>query len=324
MSRSPSVLVAGLVLAVAATACAGGSAPPTAGDGRLDVVVTTTILGDVVTDLVGDDGDVEVLIPAGADPHDFAASAAQVAAVRDADLVVANGLGLEASLGDVLTAARDDGIEVLELAPRLDPLPTRSGEEGDDHGEDDHGEEDHGGGLDPHVWFDPVRMADGVRILAAALAAADDTVEDAEWTRRGDELAAQLLALDEELRGILAPIPPERRVLVTNHESLGYLAARYDLGLVGTVVPGGSTLGAASAERLAELADLLRERDVPAVFAENVGDDRIASALAREVGGDVEVVSLYTDALGDPGSGADTYAGLLRTDARLIAEALTR
>ncbi len=322
-------LVASLLVGLVVAACAGdGPAGDDAGDGGLRIVATTSILGDVTRALVAGDGEVEVLMPPGADPHGFAPSAAQAAAVREADLVVANGLGLEESLTDLIGAAREEGVPVLELAPQLDPIPLRTGvgDAGDEASAapgdpDDHAED----GLDPHVWFDPIRMADGVTILADALAeASGGTPDRATWTRRGADYAAQLVALDEELRSTLATIPAGRRVLVTNHDAIGYLAARYDLDLVGTVVPGGSTLAGASAARLAQLAAIVREAGVPAIFAENTADDRLADALAREVGERVAVVSLYTDALGPPGSGADSYPGLLRTDARLIADALTR
>jgi zinc/manganese transport system substrate-binding protein len=305
-------------------------------------VATTSILGDVVSRLVGDDGEVEVLMPAGSDPHSFSPSAAQAATVRDADLVVANGLGLEESLLDLLAAARVEGATVFEVAPELDPIATggTAVADHDDHAEeDDHADEgDHGeaegtgdagdghghavGEADPHVWFDPVRMADGVRLIARELAAVDDTLSDDEWQQRGEDYAAELLALDEEIRETLSVIPAERRVLVTNHEAIGYFAQRYDLAIIGTVVPGGTTLANASASRIAELADTVRDAGVPAIFAENTADARLSEALAREAGTDVEVVQLYTDSLGEEGSGAETYIGLLRTDAQLVADAL--
>ncbi|MBW3618641.1 MAG: metal ABC transporter substrate-binding protein [Actinobacteria bacterium] len=324
LRRSPLLALLPL-LGLVAAGCSDGSTGEPAGEG-LRVVATTSILGDLVGDLVGEDGEVQVLMGPGVDPHAFAPSAAQAADVRDADLVVANGLGLEESLVDLLEAAEADGAEVVELAPQLDPIAFEDhaeeghAEEGDGEAEDDHGHEE--GGADPHVWFDPVRMADGVAIVAARLAEVDDALPDEEWEERGAELAANLLALDEELRTILEDIPAERRVLVTNHEAIGYLAARYDLEIVDSVIPGGGTLASADAGRLAGLVDVIRERDLPAIFAENTTDDRLARSLAREVGRDVEVVTLYTDALGEAGSGAETYADLLRTDARLIADAL--
>src|SRR5690606_21125259 len=135
-----------------ATACAPDGP---VGEGP-SVVATTTILGDVVANIVGEDARVEVLMPAGSDAHEFQASAAQVSRIHQADLVVVNGLGLEEGLLQVLAAAAADGVRVLEVAPPLDPLPLDDGH-------------DHPGDLDPHVWMDPVRMADAVRLIATAL-----------------------------------------------------------------------------------------------------------------------------------------------------------
>jgi zinc/manganese transport system substrate-binding protein len=248
----------------------------------LSVVATTTIIGDVVANVVGDDAAVVVLTPVGADPHDFQPSSAQVAAINEADLVVANGLFLEEGLKDVLDAAASDGVKVFELAPELDPIPF--GGDGDPDSDD------------PHVWLDPVRMADAAGLIAAELTAIDDTVD---WTTRAGTYAAELLALDDESEEMFAAIPDDARLLVTNHDALGYFAARYGFDVVGTVIPGGTTLADQSSEALAE-------------------------AVAAELGDEVEVVSLYTGSLGEPGSGAGTLIDMLRTNAERVAAALTR
>lgn len=323
MPRSPFRLV-GVVTAVAlaATACAEASVGPTEDDG-LAVVATTSILGDVLADVVGDAGEVEVLMGPGADPHTFSPSAAQAAAVRDADVVVSFGLGLEESLIDLLAAAEAAGVTVVELSSLVDTIPVTDGVGHADEAEAEAEDEEHADEpQDPHLWFDPTRMATAIEALVPSLAR--DATETAEIGARATAVATELRELDVELTQILAVIPDERRVLVTNHDAIGYFAARYDLRLVGTVIPGGSTLASASADRLADLTALIRELGVTAVFAENTTDDRLAQSLAREVGAEVTVVELYTDALGPEGSGAETYAGLLRTDAQLIADALTR
>ncbi|HEX9824177.1 MAG TPA: metal ABC transporter substrate-binding protein [Actinomycetota bacterium] len=286
-----------LCLVAPLASCAPGS--PDEG-GEL-VVATTTILGDVTREVAGDEARVEVLMPPGADPHEFEASAQQVALLHDADLVVANGLGLEETLADALQAARDDEGNVLEVAPELDPLPLE------------------GGGLDPHVWMDPNRVARAAELIAARL----DELVPGGWEGRAAAYASELRELDEEIRALLAPIPAEDRELVTNHDAFGYLADRYDLEVVGVVIPGGSTLGEPSAASLAALAEIIRERDVPAIFTETIHSTGLAEVLGDEVGRPVEIVSLYSDSLGEPGSEAATYAGLMRANATRIAEALS-
>jgi len=339
-------------------------------DGVL-VVATTSILGDIVETLVGADGTVEVIMPPGVDPHGFEPSARDAATLREADLVVANGLMLEENLLAALEAAEEDGVRVLRVADELDPIdfdwdgPHDHGHDDQGHGDEDHGhgdedhghgDEDHGhehedhghdeeghghdeeghghehddhahGSEDPHVWFDPVRMASGVELIAAELAAVDTTLDAGEWEQRGAEYADMLLELHEELEAILGVVPPANRQLVTNHDALGYLAARYDFEVLGTVIPGASTQAEADAQSFAELIQTVEQSGVPAVFAENTDSTTLAEQLASEVIGrgdlEVEVVGIYTDALGEEGSGAETYPGLLRTTATLIADALS-
>ncbi len=284
------------VVTLVTTAC--GDAGPA---GRLRVVATTTILGDVVANVVGDDADVEVLIPIGADPHDYRPSARQVAALAAADLVVANGLSLEKGLGDVLATAAADGANVLSVGDRLDPIPLA------------------GGGFDPHVWLDPLRMAEASRLIASELEA---IAGDGDWQERAAAFAAELEATDAEIVALLAEVPDERRLLVTNHDSLRYFALRYGFEVVGTVIPGGATLAAPSSAELAALVEVIDRNGVPAIFADTTDTATLAQAVAAGAGSPVEVVELYSGSLGPPGSGADTLIGMLEADARKIAQAL--
>lgn len=369
--RRAAGFAAAIVLAL--TACAGdgratdaGTASDRAGDGEvttagasdptsngdLTVVVTTSILGDVVGALVGNDGEVTVLLPPGTDPHGFEPSAADAAALRGADLVVANGLHLEEGLLDMIHAAQQEGVEVLEVAEHLDPIPfdgdgpdTHADDQDGDHRTDDADDaddaetaaddaqtanddthDDANGLEDPHVWFDPVRMADGVELIVAELAAVDTGLGEAEWQARGAAYAAELLEVHEQMEAMFATIPAARRKLVTNHDALGYLAHRYGFEVLGTVVPGSSTQADANPGQFADLVATVDAAGVATVFAENTDATVLAEQLASEVVGrsdvEVEVVRLYTDALGEPGSGAETYLDLLRTDAELITAAL--
>jgi zinc/manganese transport system substrate-binding protein len=170
-------------------------------------------------------------------------------------------------------------------------------------------------------------MADGVRLLAAELAEVDDHLEADEWERRGEAYAEEVLAVHEELDELFATIPGDNRKLVTNHDALGYLAFRYDFEVLGTVIPGSSTQAEADARQFSELVRTVEDAGVTAVFAENTDSTTLAEQLASEVGGrsdlELEVVRLYTDALGEPGSGAETYLDLLRTTGQRITDALT-
>jgi zinc/manganese transport system substrate-binding protein len=297
-------------LAVVIAACSPGVGEVVSEEGLL-VVATTSILGDVVGNIVGDDAGVEVLIPSGSDPHDYRASARQVAMLREAGLVVVNGLGLEESLADVLDAAVEDGVRLVEVGPMVDPIPF--GNAPCDPGAAELS------GCDPHVWMDPLRMVEAVRLIAAELA---EVAPGVDWASRAESYVAELEAAHTEIASLLGEIPQERRVLVTNHDALGYFADRYGLEVVGTVIPGGSTLGEPSSADLAALVEVIEDRGVPAIFAETTQSSVLAEAVAAEVGRVVKVVELYTGSLGEPGSGAETLIGMLLTDARLIAEAL--
>lgn len=301
MRQLRTFITTALLVAVAAGACNDAGAD----EAGLSVVVTTTILGDVVSNIVGEDATVEVLLPAGADPHEFQASSQQVAAIVSADLVVANGLGLEESLTDVLENAASEGANVLEIAARLDPVPFSQDPEA---------------GLDPHVWLDPQRMADAVMLIATELTALDPGIE---WSERAETYAAALEAADADIARTLAVIPAASRVLVTNHDVLGYFAARYDFEVVGTIVPGGATLADPSSDDLAELVALIDERNIPAIFAETTEPLGLAEAIAAELDRNVDVIALHTESLGESGSGAETLIGMLQTNAELIVSGLT-
>lgn len=294
------------------TGCSGS-----AGDREEDllVVATTSIWGDVVTNVVGDYATVDVLIPTGADAHDFEPTSGQIASLQDADLVIANGLGLEAAMEDTLQTAVADGANVYEVAPDLDPLQLSEGE----HEDEDGAQEESRDGADPHVWFDPLRMATAAELIAERLTEIDSSVD---WRQRAAGYAAELMRADEEISRIVGGIDPEARKLVTNHEAMSYFTRRYGFEMIGVVVPGGSTLADPSSADLAALVEEIAHEAVSTIFAETTRPTRLAEAVAAEVGREVVVVELYTESLGEPGSGADSLIGMLLTDARLIAEAL--
>ncbi|MDX2379714.1 MAG: metal ABC transporter substrate-binding protein [Acidimicrobiia bacterium] len=295
-----------ILLMVMAAGCAGGTAasddtPATGVNEQPLVAVTTGLLGDIVIEVVGDVVDVEVVMPPGADPHEFALSARQAETMERADLLVTNGRGLEAAMVDVIDA----------VAANTDVFVAG-----------DHVEV---GSLDdPHIWMDPTNVVAIVEALAADLA---PLVEDREALSLSvNAYVAELALLDDEIGRTLQPIPDDRRLMVTNHDSFEMFADRYDLEIVGTIIPSMATSAESSAAGLEQLADAVRDAGVPVVFAESTHSVRLAEALAREVGdidGErVAVVELYTGSLGEPGSGAETYLAMMRFDAERIAEAL--
>ncbi|KAA1424437.1 zinc ABC transporter substrate-binding protein [Mumia zhuanghuii] len=304
MVRRLAVLVAAIISAVASlTAC--GAVTRDAGP---TVVVTTNILGDVVSEVVGDEAEVVVLMPPAADPHSFEISARTAATVEGADLVVSNGLGLEEGIQNTVDAAADAGVAVLPVAERTDPLPYAAGDSAGQH--------------DPHFWTDPVRVRTAVRLVADQVTAHVPGVDATVIARQAASYERELDALDAEMRTAFGAIPADRRNLVTNHHVLGYLADRYGFEVVGAVIPSGTTLASPSAADLDDLATTVRRTGVPAVFADSSQPDRLAQVLAETARIDVEVVPLYSESLTADGE-ASTYLGMMRANAAAIARGLT-
>jgi zinc/manganese transport system substrate-binding protein len=292
------------LLAPGLAACGDDGGAAVASGGGPRVVVTTNVLGDVVADLVGDQADVEVIMPPGAAPHEFQASPRQVASIREADALVSNGAGFEEGLGDPIDAAEEDGVPTFAAIDAVDTLQLEGG-----------------GATDPHFFTDPARMATAAQAIGDFLVDEVPALDTPAFARQVRATVDELHALDAEVERTLSAVPAGRRTLVTNHEVFGYFADRYGFDVVGAVIPAGTTQAEPSAEQLAELADTIEERSVPAIFVETSSPTRLADALAEEVG-DVDVVELFSESLGDEGSGGETYAAMMRTNATRIADAL--
>ncbi len=266
------------------------------------VVVTTSILGDVVANLAGDRASITVIMPVGADPHEFEPSARQVALMREADLIIANGLGLEEGLEDVLVAAADEGVEVLEIGSTVDVRTL--GESGE---------------ADPHVWLDPVRVASAAGAIVEALERLDPTVD---WEAGAAAYREELAALDGWIRDRLAGVPDAARILVTGHDALGYFADRYGFEVIATILPGSTTVVEPSGAGFAETVAILEASGSPAVFTDLGENQALAEQLADQLDREIAVVPLYTGSLGEAGSGAATYIEMMKWDAAAIARAL--
>lgn len=304
---------AAIIVALVGAGCASSSEPASEGDAKpIAIVATTTVWGDVARQVAGQNADVEVLVPVGADIHGFQLSSQQVARIQQADLVVANGLGLEEGMRDALDAARADGANILWVAEQVDPLPFGQHHAGE-------GSDGRATGLDPHVWLDPQRVAEAASLIAGELAAVE---ADIDWSGRAAAYAATLGDVDSSIVELLAAVAPQARKMVTNHDAFGYFADRYGFEIIGVVIPGGSTLAAPSSAELASLVEVMRVEDVTALFAESTTSPALADAVAAELGQDIEVMELYSGSLGPAGSGADTLAGMLVINAERIASVL--
>lgn len=268
------------------------------------VVVTYSALESVVEGIVGDAARVAVIIPNGTDPHDFEPSAKDVELMSSAALVVANGLDLEEGLEDALTEVEKSGVPVFHVTDHVTLREGSSDAHGDEkaHGDEEahsdeeaHGDEeahDHGA-EDPHVWLDPLTLAEAVPALAQQLGAAIG----ADLGNAGDAVVSSLQELDKEISAKISGL--ESCVVITGHDSLGYFGARYECEILGSVIPSFSTAAEATAKNLAELKDLAVAEGVAAIFTELGTPADVAEQLAREVG--VEVIEIATHLVPDGG-----------------------
>jgi ABC-type Zn uptake system ZnuABC Zn-binding protein ZnuA len=165
-------------------------------------------------------------------------------------------------------------------------------------------------------------MATAASLVATQLATTTG-LDAAPFQQRAATYADAARAAEAEARALLAELPADQRKLITNHDALEYFAQRFNLEVIGTVIPGGSTLAEPSAADLSELVALIKANNVKAIFSESTVSSKLIESLAREVGSQVSVVELSTDTLGEPGSPTATYPGLIVTTARLIANGLS-
>jgi ABC-type Zn uptake system ZnuABC Zn-binding protein ZnuA len=295
-----------VLVALALASCSRG-----ASIARARVIASEPFLADVAREVAGDRFPVPALLPIGVDPHTWEPAPRDAAAVASAELLIVNGAGLEAFLEALLDGLGDRRPRIVEASAGLAPREARAGE--------------HGGGgdrheVDPHFWLDPlnvIRYAENIRDALADL----DPAGAATFRANATAYAEKLRDLDRWIAGEVAAIPPERRLLVTNHESLGYFADRYGFRIVGTVIPGVSTGSTPSARDLAGLVDALKAAGARALFLEEGADQRLARQLADEAGLRL-VTDLRTHTLTGPDGDAPTYLAMMRSDVRTIVDAL--
>lgn len=299
----PKSLLVGSSFLVVLMGC--GSAPkadsnPTGGSSN--IVVTYSVLGSVVEQLVGDLATVNVIIPDGQDPHEFEPSAKDIESLNNADLVVANGLDFEEGLEQTIDQAIDSGVNVFMVG---DHITIREMSKDEEHGND---EEEHGAG-DPHLWLSPAAMLE----MLPALADAISTATGADLTSQLAALQFELTALDTQITETLDGITCE---LVSGHDELGYFADHYGCEVIGAIIPSLSTTSEASAGELAALKIEVEEHGVLAIFTGLGTSQDVADQLASELG--VKAVTLSTHFL----DGAVNYREFMLRLTQQIADAL--
>ena len=259
---------------------------------RPNIVVTYSVLGSVVTDLVGDAANVSILIPDGQDPHDFQPSARDIETINNADIVVSNGLDFEEGLLEVLATAETKGVPQLRVGNSI----TQRVVEGEHTI------------ADPHVWLSPANFIQALPSLTAAINKATGLSID-ETTALD-----QLTKLDNEITEVIDTI--SSCVMVSGHDEMGFFADRYGCTVIGAIIPSFSTTSEATAKQIADLKVLAAANNVKAVFTGLGTPAEVSEQLASELG--IAAVSLSTHYL----NGAANYREFMLNLANQIAEAL--
>jgi zinc/manganese transport system substrate-binding protein len=280
-------LLPAAVVAVAGCGEQGGGAAA-----RLTVVATTTQAADLARNVAGEQVEVVALLAPNADPHEYEVRPRDMQALADADLVIRSGGDLDEWLTEAIDGS-GTGAPVLTL----------------------------GGGGDPHWWQDPRRAIRAVAEIERALSEADPEGA-AGYAAAARAYTRRLRTLDRAVAACIDEVPARQRKLVTTHDALGAYARRYDIEVVGAVIPSRSTSGQPSAGETAELVDTIREQDVKAIFAEHSVGAAVEQAIARETGATVGD-ALWADTLGPPGSGGETYIASIAANTRALVDGFT-
>lgn len=273
-------------------------ASPARAAGALEVVASFSIIGDFVKNVGGDRVNVTTLVGPNGDVHVYAPAPADAKKIADAKLLVINGLGLEGWLPRLVQSS--GGKAPITVATN-GIAPLRQGSD-----------------ADPHAWQSVANAKIYVANISDALVAADPV--DAEAFRaNAARYAAELDALDGEVRAAVAQIPPARRKVISTHDAFGYFAASYGIEFVAPT--GVSTEAEPSARDVAKIISQINSAKIPAVFLENFGDPRLVSRIAAETGSKVGG-TLFSDALTDEKGPCPTYIEMVRHNIKALTSAL--
>jgi manganese/iron transport system substrate-binding protein len=300
------------------TATASMAQPTTAPAAPLMVMASTSIVADVVRQVGGELVQVETIVPIGADGHSYEPSPADLARVSAAQIIFTVGAGYEEFLDRLITSSGTKA-EVVALSENL-TLRTLSEEEvgGHMHG-DEHGDEHGAGSVDPHTWTDPNNVKAWVDVIYATLSRLDPTNADT-YAARAAAYRSQLDELDRWIAEQFAAIPAERRLIVADHIIFGYMADRYGLRQLGSIIPGVSTSASPSAQELAALQDMIADYSVPAIFVGDIANKQLAEQIARDTG--VRIFTVLTESLTDADGPGATYIDYMRFNVQTIVDGL--
>ncbi len=276
------------------------------------ITATTSIVADLARSIGGSEVIVESLMGPGVDPHLYKASARDVSRIQEADILVYNGLHLEGKMGDIFEDRKESGSPAIAIAEAgvPDSLLLES--------------DTYQGNFDPHIWFDAELWIRAGYALAIALGELDSTRKNI-FSVRATEYEDKLMEVDVYVHNRVSEIPEEKRVLITSHDAFGYFGKAYGFEVRG--LQGISTVTEAGAADIQNLAQMVAERRIPAMFVESSVSPRGIQAVREAVRDrefDVSIGgTLYGDALGGEATSAATYSGMVRHNIDTIVQALS-
>lgn len=277
---------------------------------KLNIVTTTSLLTDLVHQIAGDRVNLQGLMGSGVDPHLYKASEGDVSKLFNADLVFYGGLHLEGKLVDVFEKMEQQGIKTVAVSDALDKNDLIDSK-------------NFASNYDPHIWFDASNWKKVAQFVTQNLSKSDPKNKDF-YTENLNKYLVQLDELDTEIKNLVGQLPVENRILVTAHDAFSYFGKKYGFEVVG--LQGISTASEAGVKDVQELASLIIGKKVPAIFVESSVPRRTIEALQAAVNSKNHQVSiggsLFSDALGNPGTPEGTYIGMFRYNIKTIVNAL--
>lgn len=325
MKRNLSITLI-FLLTLAISACSPQPVSQSSQVGLPRVLVVETFLADIAQNIAGARLKVETLMPSGIDPHSYQPSPQDVARIAESDLLILNQLGLEEALERVLLSAGGEFI-LVEASAGLTSRDLVDDLHQDEDLHDSEGVHDEEAALadphhdtDPHFWLDPINVITFVNNIRDGLIQVDPAGAEV-YSRNAETFTAELIQLDAWIAEQVDQIPPQRRLLVTNHESLGYFADRYGFTIVGSIIPSVTTGASPSAQDLAALIDRIKETGAPAVFLETGTNPRLAEQLEAETG--IKIApGIYSHSTTEVEGPASSYLEMMRYNTTVIVEAL--
>jgi ABC-type Zn uptake system ZnuABC Zn-binding protein ZnuA len=269
---------------------------------KIKVVASTTIIGDVVDMVGGDQIEITVLLPVDSDPHSFSPAPKVVAEIETAEVVFINGFGLEEALEDLIYATAQE--KVVFVSEGIDPMEFVDANHGS---ETEHGHEH--GNSDPHVWMNPLNVKIWAGNIKDTLSKIDPSNAEI-YSANARNYQSKLDDLHNWILDQVTPIPLENRVLITDHDTMSYFADSYDFEVIGVVLPGGGTSAEPSAQDIARLEDIIKEYNVPAIFIGTTVNTQLADRISRDTG--IKLIPLYSGSLSNQNGPASTYIDMMR------------